>query len=381
MSAILINALSARQGGGRTYLLNLLTRLPQDEPAAIYLLAPKEVGQKLASERVRLLQPEWRVDNAVARAAWERIFLRRHAEKLGASVLFFPGGVVGSPAPRGCLRVTMFRNVIPFDPAARAKYPLGYQRVRNWLLERVMLKGMLEADLVIFLSNYAKTLIERRAGRGLRHTVTIPHGVSAAFRAASAARAARPAWLPQQPYLLYVSSFENYKAQREVVRAFARVVKEWKDPLSLLLVGPDHTSYASLVRQEIGALGLAGKVIVAGNKPYDELPAAYYHSLIGVFASEAENCPNALLEAMAAGKPVLCSRRPPMPEFGGDAVWYFDPANVDELSSLLLRLLREPEARARLADAAAQRSKRFDWDETARATWSAIRALDRPGIK
>ncbi len=372
---VLIDALSARQGGGQTYLLNLLTRLPPD--ATVHLLAPPEVGDRVASERVRLLRP-LKSTNALLRTAWEKLFLQRQAASVGASVLFFPGGVLGSGAPPGCRRVTMFRNVIPFDPAARARYPLGWQRVRNWLLERVMLRSMLRADLVIFLSDYARGLIERRAGRTLAHAVTIPHGVSTLFRAAPDAR---PAWLPASPYLLYVSSFEHYKAQLEVVRAFARVLKEWPSPLSLLLVGPDNTSYARRVRAEIARRGIAAQVAITGNQPYDELPAAYHHALAVVFASEAENCPNALLEAMAAGKPIACSRRPPMPEFGGDAVEYFDPADDAELARLLLRLLREPDTRERLGAAAARRSRRYDWDQTARATWNAIRAIAHPGLQ
>ena len=116
-----------------------------------------------------------------------------------------------------------------------------------------------------------------------------------------------------------------------------------------------------------------------GNKRYGDLPAAHHRSLIGIFASEAENCPNALLEAMAAGKPILCSSRPPMPEFGGKAVWYFDPSSVEDLSGKLLRLLREPATRERLGAAAAEWSRRFDWDQTARATWSALRKLEQSG--
>jgi glycosyltransferase involved in cell wall biosynthesis len=375
MSVILIDALSARQGGGQTYLLNLLTRLPPGDPTAIYLLAPDDVGRQVASDRVRLLKPEWPVRNGLVRAVWERLYLRRHAARLGASLVFFPGGIVGSRAPRGARRVTMFRNVIPFDIEQRQRYPLGYQRLRNWVLERVMLKSMLNADLVIFLSSYGRSLIEKSAGRAIPRAVTIPHGVSPLFR--SAAQTARPDWLPRDPYLLYVSSFEPYKAQLEVVHAFARVVQEWREPLSLVLVGPSNTAYAQLVREEIARLQLDDRVSIPGNRPYAELPAAHQHSLIGIFASEAENCPNALLEAMAAGKPILCSSRPPMPEFGGDAVLYFDPANVDELSAQLLRLLRGPETRAQLGARAAQWSRRFDWDETARATWSALQRLQK----
>lgn len=375
MSVVLIDALSARQGGGQTYLLNLLTRLPAGEPDTIYLLAPDDVARQVASDRVQLLKPEWPVRNGLVRALWERLYLRRHAARLGASLVFFPGGIVASGAPRGARRVTMFRNVIPFDIEQRARYPLGYQRLRNWVLERVMLKSMLNADLVIFLSDYGRSLIEKSAGRAIPGAVTIPHGVSPLFR--SAPQVARPDWLPRDPYLLYVSSFEPYKAQLEVVRAFALVVEEWREPLSLVLVGPSNTAYAQVVRDEISRLGLEQRVLIPGNRPYAELPAAHHHSLIGIFASEAENCPNALLEAMAAGKPILCSRRPPMPEFGADAVLYFDPARVDELATQLLRLLREPDTRARLGERAAQWSKRFDWDETARATWSALQRLQK----
>lgn len=366
--SVLIDALSARRGGGQTYLLNLLTRLPAGEPARIYVLGRAELEAELASDRVQILQPRWPMHNGLLLTIWKKLFLRRCAEKLGASLVFFPGGIIGAAIPAGARSATMFRNVIPFDMPQRRRYGASYQRLRNWLLERVMLKGMLAADHVIFLSNYGRSLIEKRAGHAISGAVTIPHGVSDAFRTPAPA----PSWLPRSPYVLYVSTFEPYKAQLEVVRAFARVVEEWKAPLSLVLLGYERTPYGRRVQREISALGLDDRVVIPGNRPYAELPAAHQHAFITVFASEAENCPNILLEAMAAGRPILCSSRPPMPEFGGDAVWYFEPSNIDELAGQLLRLLREPDTRGALAARAAERSRRYDWDKTARATWDAL---------
>ena len=373
MSVVLIDALSARRGGGQTYLRNLLTRLPPDEPSRIYVLAQRELESELASARVEVVQPRWPMHNGLLLSIWKKLFLRGYAKRLGASLVFFPGGIVGASIPADARSATMFRNVIPFDRVQRRRYGISYQRLRNWLLERVMLKGMLGADRVIFLSDYGRSLIEKHAGHPVAGAVTIPHGVSDAFRSTGA----RPAWLPGTPYVLYVSTFEPYKAQLEVVQAFARVAREWKEPLSLVLLGYQQTSYGERVRQEIAALGLAERVVIPGNKPYAELPAANHHAHITVFASEAENCPNVLLEAMASGKPIVCSSRPPMPEFGGDAVWYFEPSNVDELATKLLRLLREPDSRSTLAARAAERSRRYDWNETARKTWATL--LD--GIK
>src|SRR5262249_22024976 len=152
-------------------------------------------------DRVQLLTPRWPVKNAVMRSIWERFVLPRYVRRLGASLLFFPGGVVASSAPGGTQRVTMFRNVIPFDLEQRRRYGLGYQRLRNWVLERVMLNSMVGADLVIFLSDYGRSLIEQRAGRAIPSAAVIPHGVSPLFRAG--VDAPRPDWLPPHPYLLY----------------------------------------------------------------------------------------------------------------------------------------------------------------------------------
>ena len=373
MSVMLIDALSARRGGGQTYLRNLLARLPAEEPSQIYVLAQRELEAELTRDRVRVVQPNWPMHNGLLLSIWKKLFLRGYATELGASLVFFPGGIVGAGIPRGARSATMFRNVIPFDMEQRRRYGVSYQRLRNWLLERVMLKGMLDADRVIFLSDYGRSLIEKHAGHAIAGAVTIPHGVSDAFRAGGP----RPAWLPSTPYVLYVSTFEPYKAQVEVVQAFARVIQEWKEPLSLVLLGYQHTGYGERVQGEIARLGLGDRVLLPGNRPYAELPAANHHALVTVFASEAENCPNVLLEAMASGKAILCSSRPPMPEFGGDAVRYFDPSNVGELATQLIRLLREPDSRAALGARAAERSRRYDWDETARRTWAAL--LD--GIK
>ena len=263
MSVIVIDALSARRGGGQTYLRSLLTRLPPEEPARIYVLARRELESELASARVQVVQPRWPMHNGLLLSIWKKLFLHGYAKRVGASLVFFPGGIVGASIPTEARSATMFRNVIPFDMAQRRRYGLSYQRLRNWLLERVMLKGMLGADRVIFLSDYGRSLIEKHAGRAIAGAVTIPHGVSDAFRQPGSA----PAWLPSTPYVLYVSTFEPYKAQLEVVKAFSRVTREWKEPLSLVLLGYPHTTYGERVQREIAMLGLGDRVVIPGNRP------------------------------------------------------------------------------------------------------------------
>ncbi|HKJ93323.1 MAG TPA: glycosyltransferase, partial [Longimicrobiales bacterium] len=90
-----------------------------------------------------------------------------------------------------------------------------------------------------------------------------------------------------------------------------------------------------------------------------------------------------VLEAMAAGTPVLTSGRASLPEVSGDAALLVDPESVDDILRGLERLLASPDLRARLADAGRRRERSFTWADAARLTVASYRralgAGDPPG--
>jgi glycosyltransferase involved in cell wall biosynthesis len=110
------------------------------------------------------------------------------------------------------------------------------------------------------------------------------------------------------------------------------------------------------------------------------MPILYHRAKLHIFASESENCPNILLEAMAAGGAVLASNRPPMPEFAGDAVIYFDPSRPAQLAARLAGLIDDADGRSRLGAKARARVARYDWGLTARRTWEALYPLSSEAI-
>ena len=100
---------------------------------------------------------------------------------------------------------------------------------------------------------------------------------------------------------------------------------------------------------------------------------------INLFASECENCPNILLEAMASGRPVICSNDPPMPEFGQDAVLYFNPRDPAQLTDQLTGLLDDPDRQAQYGAKAKRRSTDFRVDDAMRRTWESLLELAETG--
>ncbi|HKZ68081.1 MAG TPA: glycosyltransferase, partial [Chitinophagaceae bacterium] len=134
----------------------------------------------------------------------------------------------------------------------------------------------------------------------------------------------------------------------------------------------NSSKYGQKVRSEIFRLGLQNDVILTGNITYIELPNIYYHAKINIFASECENCPNILLEALGAGRPLIVSNRQPMPEFGGDAVTYFNPSSPEDLALKLVSIIDDSVLMQNLSARARERSRQFCWKQTARMTWEAI---------
>jgi len=368
---IVFNALSARLGGGQTYLINLFQFVPVNADLEILVFAPASL--KLPDHpAIRRVEPAWPTENPVVRALWEKWVLPGILKAEKADVLFCPGGVVGTRAPAGCKVATMFRNMIPFDLRVRKSIPLGLQRVRNWLLNRIMLKSMSQADLTIFISNYARSVIESLTQ--VKNAVTIPHGIGSVFRTHSGTTV-RPDFLPASEYILYVSRFDVYKHHYEVVSAYAELSPELRERFPLILVGETNLPEAERVKSLIAALGLEKQVVLLGAIPYQSLPPLYHHAYLNLFASSCENCPNILLEALASGRPMICSDVMPMPEFGADAALYFSPFDSKDIRKVLSEALTNPGTLERLSAAAVTQSDKFDWENTSRKTWLELLAL------
>jgi glycosyltransferase involved in cell wall biosynthesis len=371
---VLINALSARLGGGQTYIVNLLKFLPPENSVEVFLLAPDSLEIPADCKNVTRIHAGGAAENPFLRAVWERAHLPRLLRQLRANVLFCPGGIIGAKIPREFKTVTMFRNMIPFADPQRSKYPLGYSRVRHWLLKRAILQSMKKADLVIFISEYARRIIEDEVGGQLKKIEVIPNGINPIFRV-SKNRNHQTAWRRFGGYILYVSSVDFYKAQVEVVQAYALLKKRRQTNEKLILVGPEFPDYGRKVREEIAKLCLQEDVLLLGMVPYEKMPELYQNAVVNIFASECETCPNILLEALAAGRPMVVSKCDPMPEFAGDAVLYFDPKSPDELAHSLAMLLEDSELTFQLGNRALERSMLYDGSHTVGRTWNAINGL------
>ncbi len=174
------------------------------------------------------------------------------------------------------------------------------------------------------------------------------------------------------PYILFVGNVKPNKNLTLLIRAFERVIGAI--PHRLLIAGRTHgfgTPDDAVLRE---ATLLGSRVRFAGEVPDDELASLYAGASAFCMPSIYEGFGLPLLEAMASGCPVICSRAGSLPEVAGDAAMYFDPFDPSELSACLLRI---PDAGAmeRLRAAGHARAKRFRFEDCAQSTAAVLNGL------
>lgn len=135
------------------------------------------------------------------------------------------------------------------------------------------------------------------------------------------------------------------------------------------------------LERQVEALGLAGRVRLPGltEHPFDVLRA----SDLFVLPSRAEGFPNALVEAMACGKAVLCT------DFGGAAREIVrdgvdgrvvPAADAGALAEALAELMADGEARDRLAARAPEVMARFEPEQVLAQWEAALASALQPGL-
>jgi glycosyltransferase involved in cell wall biosynthesis len=368
---ILVNAISARLGGGITVLRNLLPALTQVDGGAHEYVVVAHEGAAEAMDprhprvRFEVARPH---DSLASRLSWEQLELPILTLRDRADLVFSPGGlaVFGSPRPQ----VLMYQNMAPFEPRVVARAPRHEQRRFFLLRELGVLSGRI-AHRIVFISRYAQRSILPRIGGRALDSRCIYLGRDPAFRPEAAQSPEATQLLTRlrlpQRYLLSVSQFYFYKNFVELVEGFARALPLLPADLGLVIAGAEHeVEYARAVRQRIASRGLADRVHLVGAVPYADLPSLYARAHAFIFPSTVENFPNILIEGLSSGAPTFASKLGPMPEIAGDAASYFDPYEPDDIASALIRAGSDDALRDTLRARAAIRVQRYAWTRTAR---------------
>ena len=181
--------------------------------------------------------------------------------------------------------------------------------------------------------------------------------------------------LPKR-FVLTVGTIEPRKNLTRLVNAVG-LVRDMGIDLGLVIAGTRGWLYEGFFRHLEGHKH-RNAVILTGHFPDEDLPALYSAAELCAVPSLYEGFGLPILEAMACNVPVACSDSSSLPELGGEAARYFDPADERQMAEVMRGVLQNGALREEMRVTGMAQAKRFSWVRAAEETMAVYeQVLDR----
>ncbi len=312
-------------GGSEEYLVRQLVGLRTAAPDIVprLVVAPGFVDahRELAALDASV-GPSWTAGLA-GRLAAEMTWLPRHLG--GGDLVHHGGGTVPLRSPRPV--------VLTIHDIQYVSFPQYFSAARLRYLRAAMPPSVRRARVVAVPSEFVKTTVVDAFGADPDTVVVVPHGVDVAPSAHRPSEAVlrQRYGLGDRRVLVFPAITHPHKGHRFLLDVAATA---WTHPdIVVVLIGGEGPAEQD-VRAAIERLGLAGRVVRPGRVPAEDRDGLIALAEALVFPSEYEGFGAPVLEAMAAGTPVICSDAPAVAEVAGDAA-VVRPLDVDAWAGAL----------------------------------------------
>lgn len=342
-------------GVGR-YTRNLaieMSRLVGPENLTLFLTREVRAADDIAAVKTTCPLP---TPHEALRAAWEHTWVPFEARRRGIDVYHSPNFTLPLKLP--CPGVVTVHDLAFLDKRFHNRRLQLYLR----LLTGASLR---KAAQVIAVSEATRRDVEARYPETKGRVTTVYPGLEPSFAVNLSANGHHR--MHPRPYVLFVGSVEPRKNLPRAIHAFERAMAETGLPHDFVLCGPLGWRYEkSLAAIEGSPLG--DRVQRVGFVPESDLPYWYAGADLVLYPSLAEGFGFPVLEAMAAGAPVVSSDCSSIPEVGGGAAQLVSPKSTAAIADAIARVLTQPELAAEMRVRGREQAARFSWERTARET-------------
>src|SRR3954453_8632002 len=277
---------------------------------------------------------------------WERVLLPAAAARARAAGIYNPANL--APLAWGA-------NVVNIHDAVALRHPEWYSATYVRWQRALMPRVARRAKVVITVSEFSRAeLIEFLDVPGERIRV-VPGGVDARFSAAVDVEALRARLRLSKPYVLTVGD-RGPRKNLQALRPAIPLLRKHGIELVVAGGGRGHQLGAALD----GARDL-------GYVPDEDLPALYAGARAFALPSLHEGLGLTVLEAMAAGVPVVASSRAALPEVVTGAGVLVDPDDWGQFGAAIVKAATDGQQRAELREKGREVAARYSWERAATA--------------
>lgn len=220
------------------------------------------------------------------------------------------------------------------------------------------------ADQVITISNFSKNTIARHHSIS-KDKITVAHLCADKRFYRSPEMSLAPGFsVPSEDFIFYPANHWQHKNHDTLLRALQWLKSERGMEIKAVFTGNDVPNSYPLL-QKAAEYGVDKQVFFVGFVTVEELVYLYSKAKLMVFPSMFEGFGIPLVEAMAAGCPVLASNLTSLPEVGVDAVEYFDASSSENIGTAIERIWNDSARREELINRGAKRAQNFSSEQLA----------------
>jgi len=363
-------------GGVETYVTNLLSALQNIDHVNQYLIlcdAPAVPSLNINSSNFNLRSYSYHKYSirGVLRGITKRFcsydILCQELSNLPIDVMHHPLTVLNPPG-------LAYRSVLTFHDMQHVFYPDFFSKRELLARKKSYLSSVSESDSVITVSEHAGANLVEKYGIDAAKIHVVHSGCGDDFhrRDLSTLEAVASKYSVKEPFLFYPASLWPHKNHVRLLKALKILIDREQFDGFLLLTGAPLNAERRLI-EEVENHGLTSRVRWLGYVPKNDMPFLYNLARIMVFPSLFEGFGLPVLEAMASGCPVICSRNTSLPEVGGEAVDYFDPLVIDDIAETICRVWHDDVAISNMQTNGIIQAAKFSWKETAKKTAEVYR--------
>jgi glycosyltransferase involved in cell wall biosynthesis len=353
-------------GGTEIYVRNLLRALAEiDHRNEYFVFSNLETGGEICprADNFHSIVSPVPARFRPARLVWEQTILPLQTVVKRLDVLFSPG--FSSPALSWGRRVTVIHDL------QHKNQPKNFGFFERLAWDLMVWVSARRSHVLMTASEDARRDIARVYGIPEGDIRLFRHGAEPEFFTLQEDDAYGPALpseagVPQCRYLLAVSTTHPHKNWERLIGAYALLVEQGREE-HLVIAGLKGKSWDG-VQRVISERGLSGRVHMPGWQPRHVLLGLFKYAEMLVFPSTFEGFGLPVIEAMAAGIPVVCSDIGPLRETASGAALFFDPASSEEMAGAIESVLDDPERQLEMVRAGMRRAGEFTWTRCAEQT-------------
>jgi len=288
---------------------------------------------------------------------WTHVRLSMDVTRHPPDVLYVPAHVLPIAHPR--------RSVVTIHDLGYLHFPEAHPRAQRLYLDLSTRWNARASARIVADSRATKDDLVRHYGAPPDKIAVVHPGVEPSARRVEDSeriQSVKSRYGVEGEYLLFLGTLQPRKNLARLIEAFARSSDRER---KLVIAGKKGWLIDDLPGQ-VERHGLGRRVIFAGYVPDEHKAALLSGATALVFPSLYEGFGFPVLEAMACGAPVICSRTSSLPETAGDAALFVDPLDVDAIASAIDRLTSDAALRWKLIARGYIQSSRFTWQTCAK---------------